>query len=269
MAQTINTHGLTITAQTFQKPAQKQTGEATQQLGQEPQAGSARELAIDSMATQQSSTHTRELNYSVRNANAGASMSKVAEGGLDQVRDQLQQMRELALQSANGSFSETEREKLNAKFSSLNDGISRITAATTFNGIDVLASEGESVDFQVGSSAGSGGTLSVQMAGIQSLNTDISTAEAAQISVSRIDAMISQVSSARASFNAVQNQFESTINELQTSSEHPPTANGQIQDADYALDTALFAHSLIIEQPSMALSIQANVPAQSVLQLLG
>ena len=268
MAQAINTGVLSPQVQTFLKSADKPATGASQPAALEVIVERAPDAAVVPAIHERMDTRVRERNTSVRNAYDGISMSQVAEGGLKQVSNQLQQMRKLAIQSANGAYSDADRESLNSQFSALNNGISRIASASTFSAVDALASEGSSADSQGGATGGSNSSLSLQMSGIQSLSTDISTAEAAQISVTRIDAMIASVSSAKVNIGAVQHRFESAISDLQTSTVNPSAAQEPITDSDYAVQTAVWTRSRMLEESGTAVSTQANVSAENVLQLL-
>ena len=269
MAQTIDNQAMTQRVQTFLDASTRQSSEASQRISSGLRVNSAKDDAAGLAIAERMTSLVQELNTSIRNAYDGVSMTQVADGGLEQVSDQLQRMRELAVQSANGTYTAEDRQNLNAEFSALNEEVSRIASTTTFNGQTVLANDGESVDFQVGGAAGDGGTISVDLVGIESLNTDISTADASQASLTSIDALIANVSSARSEFGAVQNRFESTINNLQTNAENQSAARGRIMDADFAVETANLAGAQITQSSATAMAAQANVSSQNVARLLG
>ena len=269
MAQTVNNQVTTLKVQNYLESSRQQSTESTQRIGSGLRVNSAKDDAAGLAIGERLTSLVRELNANVRNAYDGSSMLQVAEGGLEQVSDQLQRMRELALQSANGSYTDADRENLNAEFTALNSEISRIASTTTFNGEAVLANEGKSIDFQVGPSTGDGGTLSVDLVGIEPLSADIGTSETSLTSIDQIDAMIADVASARANFGALQNRFESTISNLQAGAENQAAARGRIMDADYAMEVANLTGAQIMQQSGTAMSVQANVSQQSVMQLLG
>ena len=87
--------------------------------------------------------------------------------------------------------------------------------------------------------------------------------------ISRVDAALTSVSSLRSTFGAIQNRFESTIVNLQTSSENLSAARSRIQDTDFASETARLTRAQILQQAGTAMLAQANAAPQSVLSLLG
>ncbi len=181
----------------------------------------------------------------------------------------LQRMRELSIQSMNGTNSISDRANLDAEFQQLNDEIGRIAETTKFNGETVLSNSGESVVFQVGANNTSSDTLSIDLKTIETMVANVLTSAAANTAVTTIDAMIDQVTTARADFGAVQSRFESAINNLQVGMENQAAARGRIVDADFAVETANMTRSQILQQAGNAMVSQANSAPQSVLQLLG
>ena len=183
----------------------------------------------------------------------------------------LQRMRELAVQSANGTNSSSDRANLDAEFDQLNEEIARISETTMFNGETVLNNDGSSISFQVGANAGSSNQLEINLVDINSISAAVSldTASASLTAISSLDAMIDNVTTARAEFGAVQSRFESAINNLQVGAENQAAARGRIMDADFAVETAAMTRANILQQAGNAMVSQANSAPQSVLQLLG
>lgn len=279
MPQTINTNVMSLTAQRNLNQSQSSLSTSMQRLSSGLRVNSAKDDAAGLAIAERMNTQVRGMNVAIRNANDGISLAQTAEGGMAEISNMLQRMRELAVQSANGTNSEDDRANLDAEFQALNSEIGRIAETTTFNGLSVLntsaSSSGATVNFQVGANTASGNTLSISLKEISSVETsggsatDIGTVSATTAAITAIDTMIGTVTSARAEFGAVQSRFESAINNLQIGMENQAAARGRIMDADFAVETANMTRSQILQQAGNAMVSQANSSPQSVLQLLG
>ncbi len=274
MPQTINTNVMSLTAQRNLNSSQSTLATSMQRLSSGLRVNSAKDDAAGLAIAERMNTQVRGMNVAIRNANDGISLAQTAEGGLQEVNNMLQRMRELAVQSANGTNSDDDRANLNAEFTALNNEIGRIAETTMFNGAAVLNTSGSAatVAFQVGANTASGNTISVTMKNIDAISAaaaSISTVSATTGAISAIDTMINTVTTARADFGAIQSRFESTINNLQVGMENQAAARGRIMDADFAVETANMTRSQILQQAGNAMVSQANSAPQSVLQLLG
>jgi len=269
MAQTIDNQVASLKVQKYLNAANERVAIATDRLSSGLRVNSAKDDAAVISIAERMNAEIRGMNAGMRNAYDGISTSQVAEGGLSQVNDKLQQMRELALQSANGSNSAADRENLNKQFTALNSEISQIASTTQFNGKSVLADEARSINYQVGPGTGDEDTVSMDLVGIEPLNANINTFDASMASIDAIDLMIENVASSRADFGAMQTQFESTISNLQTGVENQSASRARIMDTDFAVETANLTRAQILQQAGTAMSSQANASPQSVMQLLG
>ncbi len=225
----------------------------------------------------------RGLKQAERNANDGISIIQTAEGALNEISSILIRMRELGVQSASsGSISNTERSFLQNEFSSLQSEITRISLSTQFGGRTLLdgslSGATNAVQFQVGifnNSAVDRISLSIGNATSSALNVEagsggiaISTAAAAQVSLTAIDSAITTVASLRGDLGAAQNRLQSTINALQSSTENLSAANSRIRDVDVAAETAALVRAQVLQQAGIAVLAQANVSSQAALALL-
>lgn len=269
MAQTIDTKLMSLNVQKYLDSSHNQMIDSVQRIASGQRVNSAVDDAAGLAIAERMNTQVRGINVGIRNAYDGISMSQFAEGGLAQMNDKLQRMRELALQSANGANSPADRENLNSEFTALNSEVTRIASTTKFNGQPVLAGDGSPVNYQVGPNTSSEDILAVEPADFESLSVNISTFEAALASVEEVDAMIAEVANSRAYFGAMQSRFESTINNLQIGAENQSAAQGRIMDADYAMESAIMARSRMMQHASTAMATQANVTPESVMRLLG
>jgi len=269
MAQTINNKLASLEVQKYLNTTQEEISKSTQRVSSGLHVNSAKDDAAGLAIAELMNTQVRGMNVSIRNANDGISMTRTADGGLKQVNTLLQRMRELALQSTNGTNTAANRENLNREYAELNNEISRIASTTTFNGENLLANSGDSVDFQVGSNTEAENTVSVDLVGVASLSSNISTVDGSMDSIDEIDAMIASISSSRATFGATESRFDSAIANLRTGAENQSAARARIMDADYAVETANLVRAQISEQASTAMSVQANSMPESVKQLVG
>jgi flagellin len=220
-------------------------------------------------------SQVRSLEQAKRNANDGISMVQTAEGGLNEVSSILTRLRELAIQSANGSVSGQDRETLDEEFQSLVNEINRIGRSTEFNGVKLLDGSSSAVSFQVGIGTNASidtisVSLSASLSTSLSLNSlDIGSGGDTSTAISRIDSAITSVSSLRGSLGAVQNRLGSTINNLAIQVENLSAAESRIRDVDVAYETAQLTRNSILQQASIAVLAQANALPQSALSLLG
>jgi len=276
MAQTINTNIMSLTAQRNLSRSQSTMATAMQRLGSGLRVNSARDDAAGLAIAERMNTQVRGMNVAIRNANDGISLAQTAEGGLNEVGNMLQRMRELAVQSANGTNSLGDRANLNVEYTALAAEVLRIGTTTQFNGKLILDESAGAFAFQVGANAGE--TLSITTAdlGATALITDATTATidgatsaAANTALAALDIAIGAVTTERAKYGAVQSRFESAINNLQIGVENQAAARGRIIDADFAVETAALTRSQILQQAGNAMVAQANSAPQSVLQLLG
>ena len=216
----------------------------------------------------------RSLEQAKRNASDGISMMQTAEGALNEVSSILIRLRELAIQSSNGSVNGQDKETLDQEFQTLVDEVNRIGRSTEFSGIKLLDGSATSVTFQVGLGTVSGidqldVSLSPMLATTLSLNSlDIGSGGATSTAITSIDTAINSVSSLRGTLGAVQNRLAITINNLAISTENLTSAESRIRDVDVAYETAQLTRNNILQQASISVLSQANSQPQSALQLL-
>jgi flagellin len=183
-------------------------------------------------------------------------------------------MRELAIQSNNGTNSAQDQDTLDQEFGSLISEVDRIAQSTQFNGVNLLDGSAASIVFQVGSGVVAGlDTLPVALQsvlasdlGISAL--DISSAGSPTGAITAIDGAIDAVTSARGDFGALQNRLQSTIANLGVSIENLSAAESRIRDVDVASETAELTRNSIMQQAAISILAQANVQPQVALSLL-
>ncbi|MFD0949478.1 flagellin [Paraperlucidibaca wandonensis] len=154
MALSINTNVASLNAQRNLSTSQSKMSESLQKLSTGMRINSAKDDSAGLAISERMTSQIRGLNVAVRNANDGISLAQTAEGALSEVGNNLQRMRELAVQSSNGTNSQVDRDALNAEFNQLKDEIQRVGEQTSFNGTKLLDGSFAGVQFQVGANAG-------------------------------------------------------------------------------------------------------------------
>ncbi len=215
----------------------------------------------------------RSLQQAQRNGLDGVSLLQIAEGALNETSGNLIRLRELAIQSANGTVGADQRATLDAEFQDLIAEIERISQVTAFNGVAVLAGTGTTVTFQVGIYNTSNDRISVSSVdatagGVGVSGLSISSLTGAQNSLSALDSAIQTVASLRGAFGTAQNRIESTIRSLGVAIENTSAAESRIRDVDVASETAILTRNQVLQQAGIAVLAQANISTQSALALL-
>ncbi len=215
----------------------------------------------------------RSLAQAQRNANDGISLLQVAEGALNETSSNLIRMRELAVQSANGTLGSSERTALDSEFQALINEISRIANITEFNGTQVLNDSSASVVFQVGADNTTNDRITVTgvnatASGLGVQAAGISSVSAAQNALAVLDSAINTVASLRAQFGTAQNRLESTIRSIAIAIENTSAAESRIRDVDVASETAELTRNQVLQQAGVSVLAQANLSSQIALNLL-
>jgi flagellin len=214
-------------------------------------------------------SQVRSYGVAARNAQDGLSLAQTAEGALGEVSNILGRMRELAMQSSNGTLSANDRTTLDAEYDALVDEITRISGDTEFNGVALLDNT-NTVAIQVGVDAGE--TIALTMVDVSALTVaadDVSTQAGASAALAKIDADIETVNTARGSLGAGQNRLSSTLRSILNTRENLSAAESRIRDVDVASETAELTKNSIMQQAATSVLAQANAQPQLALSLLG
>lgn len=206
-----------------------------------------------------------------RNSNDGLAMLQIAESGTQMITDSLQRMRELAIQSSNGTYTDTDRAYIQSEFTALKSEITRIAQATTYNGINLLATT-SSFSFQV-SSAKSGSSSTISFSVATNLSGDLSLGSvgsqaAAQTAIASIDSALGSVLSMRSDVGAAMNRLEKTVSNLGSMITNTTDAESRIRDTDFASESTKFTRNQILTNSATSMLAQANQLPQGVLSLL-
>ena len=280
MAQVINTNIMSLNAQRNLSATQSSLATSVQRLSTGLRVNSAKDDAAGLAIAERMNTQVRGMNVAIRNANDAISLSQTAEGALSKINDMGQRMRELAVQSANATNTETDRANLNAEYHALAQEIKRNLASASFNGTKLFTSDA-ALTFQVGANNEANDQIAVTTANLSAAtsitnvidnatgaNKGIMTAASATDMLGKLDLMLGMVNSKRAEFGAVQNRFQAVIETLQVSAENQTAARSRIMDADFASETANLTRAQVLQQAGTAMLSQANSLPNNVLSLL-
>jgi flagellin len=220
-------------------------------------------------------TQIRSYVVAERNANDAISMVSTAEGALGEVHGILGRLRELAIQSANGSMTSTDRGYLDTEFKQLQSEITRIQGAAKFNGKQLLATSASTIVFQIGLDNASFDQLAITFGGfalttLLSTTTKVSgtTASSSLAALTAIDGALQIISTERAKYGASMNRLEVTTSAIQTMRVNLTASNSRIRDVDVAEETSKLASNQVIAQAGVSVLAQANQLPQMALQLL-
>ncbi len=237
---------------------------------------SAKDDAAGLAISESLKSQIRSFNVAERNASDGISMAQTAEGALGEVHDILGRMRELAVQAANGSLTETDRGFLQTEFSSLQSEITRIQGSAKFNGRALVASTADTITLQVGLDNTGSDQIAVTLGGVSLADITASsavlsgsTASGALTALSTIDAAIGSVSTSRATFGAAMNRLETAQSSIQTMRLNLSAANSRIRDVDVASETSALSRNQVLTQAGISVLAQANQLPQLAFGLLG
>ena len=214
---------------------------------------------------------TSGLRQATRNAQDGISVVQTAEGALNEVHTILNRMRDLSVQAANtGSNDVAARTAAQSEITALTAEVTRISTSTSFGGTKLLDGTYTAKQFQIGANATDILTVTIADMGstVIAPTVDVTTETGSAAAIASYDAAIAAVSTARGGLGAVQNRFESMINNLQVTTENLVASESRIRDTDMAAEMTNFTKNQILSQAGTAMLAQANQVPQSILSLL-
>lgn len=273
MALIINNNLASVSAQRNLAVSNGQLGRSVERLSSGLRITRAADDAAGLGLSESLRAQIRSINQATRNASDGISLTQIADGAASTIGSLLARLRELSSQSASGTVGNTERSYIDQEFVALRSEIDRIATVTEFNGQALTSGSSISFSIQVGFRSGTGNALSLNLAdittsslGLSSVN--VSTSANASSALGNIDSAISAIATARANYGSIQNRFESTIANLQVTSENLTAAESRIRDADVAYETSQFTKNQILVQTGISVLAQANSLPQQALALL-
>ena len=220
----------------------------------------------------------RGLGQAERNAQDGITVVQIAEGALAEVSNILVRLRELGVQAASDTVGQNERGFMDVEFQQNLAEIDRIAQATEYNGVPLLNGLTQNFEIQIGTRNnptvdrvklfnGSGADVNVVALGINLSN--VADKLSAQNSLSALDKALSNVTSVRAEFGAMQNRLSSITSNIMISRENLAAANSRIRDTDIAEETSELTKNQILMQAGTSVLGQANSTIKTALSLLG
>ena len=229
----------------------------------------------------------RGLNQASQNAQNGISFIQTTEGYLQETTDIMQRIRELAVQSSNGIYSEEDRMQIQVEISALVSEVDRVASTAQFNGMNMLTgrfaqSTGENVVtasmwFHIGANMDQRvqvyiGTMSAAALGVRDIGTEeklsLATPEDANRAIGTIDEALKKINKQRADLGAYQNRLELTVKGLDIGAENLQASESRIRDTDMASQMVQFTKNSVLSQAGTAMLAQANSQSQNVLSLL-
>ncbi len=302
MAVYVNTNVSSLNGRRYLNNVQNQLTTTYQRLSSGMRINSAKDDAAGLQIADRLTTQINGLNQGNRNTNDGIALAQTIEGALDETSNMLQKIRTLAVQSANGTNTQADRDALNAEAKSLQAEITRIAQQTKFGGKSVLdGADANSIYSAGGNNNASKASLTLQVgankgdeisfvvnnfkfsklvsAAIkgnandswdnQNKAFDINTADKAKAAIELMDKMIATVDSQRSGLGAIQNRLESSIRNQSNVAANQSDARSRIRDADFAEESAALSQQSIIQQAATSMLMQANSRPQLALSMLG
>ena len=261
----INTNITALIGQNNLNKSQNAQQQAMERLSSGLRINSAKDDAAGQAIANRMTSQINGLNQAARNANDGISLAQTAEGALNQINDNLQRIRELGVQSLNGTNTTEDTAAIQQEIEERLAEIDRIVEETEFNG-EAIFDGAEAFQIQVGANGGQ--TIDIDAIASTDFANQTVTA-GTDLDLTEIDAMIAAVDGVRSELGAKQNRLESAIENIMTTSTNLSEARSRIEDADYAVEVSNMTRANILQQAGTSVLAQANQIPQNVLSLLG
>ncbi len=306
MAVYVNTNVSSLNGQRYLSNVQNSLNTTYTRLSSGLRINSAKDDAAGLQIADRLTSQINGLNQGNRNANDGIALAQTIEGGLDEISNMLQRIRTLAVQSANGTLGDDDREAIQNEADSLTAEITRIAQQTTYGGKKILAgnttgsiySDGDNGKINAGKGsiailtlhvgANTGNRINMEVYNFDFIKLICAAQASAAINkangvatfsmggqtkandtIGYIDDIISVVDAQRADLGAIQNRLESSIRNQSNVSANSADARSRIRDADFAEESANLSQQSIIQQAATSMLMQANTRPQLALSMLG
>lgn len=276
----INTNLLSLSTQNNLNKSQSALGTAIERLSSGLKINSAKDDAAGQAIANRMTAQIKGMTQAASNTNDGISLIQTTEGNLNEINTNLQRIRELSVKAANGTNQQSDLDSINTEINQRLQEINRISGSANFNGknlLDGTASGG--VNIQVGANTSTNDTIKIGsdslinasasgLASGLSGTVNITTTGGASDVTKAVDTALTAVNNARSNLGALQNRFESTVNNLSNSITNLSAAQSRIQDADYATEVSNMSRAQILQQAGTSVLSQANQVPQAMLSLL-
>lgn len=263
-----------------------QIGDSIAKLSSGQKINKAGDDASGLAVSEKMRSQIRGLNQADRNIQNGVSFIQTTEGYLSETTDILQRIRELAVQSSNGIYTDEDRMQIQVEVSQLISEVDRIASQAQFNGMNMLtgafakdSAAGRIMQLQVGANVDQNtqifiGTMTAQALGLSGVQgndesrVSILSPEIANMAIASVDEALKSVSRQRADLGAYQNRFEIASKGIAIAAENLQAAESRIRDTDMASEMVNFTKNQVLTQSGAAMLVQANSQSQNVLRLL-
>ena len=270
----INSNSAALRAQNGSRMANNELQTAMARLSSGSRINSAADDAAGLAISNSMQSQITGMSQAISNANDGISLAQTADGALSEVTNNLQRIRELAVQSASGTYTDDDRTNMQAEVTQLQNQITNIIGDTSFNGTSLFSgTAATTTTIQTGSDVGQ--TVDISVAALTkttaALTLKVDTAadaNAALAATGGLDDALKEVDTVRAGLGASESQLNSVVNNLTNNVTNLTDANSRIDDADFSVETTNLAKAQILSQASTAMLAQANQSQQGVLKLL-
>lgn len=272
----INTNMSSLVSQKNLSHSRNALGTAMERLSSGMRINSAKDDAAGQAIANRMNSQIKGMAQAQRNANDGISMIQTTEGALNQINNNLQRVRELAVQAASDTNDVADRESIQTEITERINEIDRVAKSASFNGIKLADGTNTSLQIQIGANTEAEDSITINLTDgtTAGLSVDdlaagaVTDSAAAYITIDAVDAALKTVDTARSSLGATLNRFDSVISNLQNSETNLSAARSRIEDADYAKEVAEMTRAQILQQAGTSVLAQANQIPQGVLSLL-
>ena len=281
MSIVVNTNVSSILVQRSLQTATQNISKSLEKLSTGYRINKAADDAAGLTISESLKSQARGAAVAGQNAQAGINLMQTAEGDLSIIQDNLQRIRDLAVQAANGTNSSAERSAIQSEVQQRVNEIDRISSSSSFNQIKLLDGTSSSLSLQIGANA----VASLNSISITDGTNPLASADSSALSISgvsaafastaaaasyigSIDTAINTVSTRRSTIGSVQNRLESAITSLNIQFENMSAAGSRIRDVDVAKESATLTKSQILQQASATLLAQANQSPAIALSLI-
>jgi len=279
----VNTNVNSILVQRSLGTSTNEIGKSLQRLSTGYRINKAADDAAGLTISESLKSQARGAQVASQNAQAGVNLLQTAEGDLGIIQDNLQRIRDLAVQAANDTNGSSERTAIESEVSQRLDEITRLSTASKFNTIGLLDGSSTALSLQIGANSNAttnaidvaGGSVNPLGAADASAlgvsitsGTTLATASAASAYIDTIDTAIADVSERRSTIGSMQNRLDSAIQSLSIKYENMSASESRIRDVDVAKEAASLTKNQILQQASATLLAQANQAPQVALALI-
>lgn len=272
----INTNMSSLVSQKNLSHSRNALGTSMERLSSGMRINSAKDDAAGQAIANRMNSQIKGMAQAQRNANDGISMIQTTEGALNQINNNLQRVRELAVQAASDTNDVADRESIQTEITERINEIDRVAKSASFNGIKLADGTNTSLQIQIGANTEAEDSITINLTDgtTAGLSVDgltagaVTDSTAAYATIDAVDAALKTVDTARSGLGATLNRFDSVISNLQNSETNLSAARSRIEDADYAKEVAEMTRAQILQQAGTSVLAQANQIPQGVLSLL-